>query len=423
MLRRVGTQVRWQSLWRSRLPLGILLGALGFLGLAGGQAKAQDAPKGQAASVPSVPSTPVLQALSAEIDSLKRSVQYQVGMRFYSKNHGGFENGIHLGKGLIAAPFSEGLKLGDCGFAYMKKGKFRFIHIGSDKPFVSFFRFLDPLALDRLPIPKLPKPSARRENPGNLVVLVGPTGEAKLRFLPHIPGARGSRRFRRPEGQRRKPGRDRRMRSPFSFFGFILPGESVVSGSVALSPKGEFLGMAVQGPKPSMGSGPRPRVPTGNPSSSPAKEGTSRRTPPREQGQKPKGRLHPSRSFRRIRTSPSWGRLSFVLSHRLLMVRAERWSKKTKDLLPNRILLGISLDWRRARKNEAQGVVVTDLFPGAPASRAGIKVGDRLLRFGSKTIQSRTDLMKALAEHKVGETVPVALRRGDQEVLTKIHLN
>ncbi len=406
-----------------RLPLGLLIGTLGLPGLVRGQSDTPKSPPSKVESAPHSPATPVLQALSVEIDRLKRSVNYQVMMRLYGKKRGGYESGIHLGKGLIAAPYTEGLRQGDCGFAYLSKGKFRFIHIGSDKPFVSFFRLLDHLALDRLPIPKLPKPSSKGENPGNLVVLVGPTGEAKLSFLPHIPGARDFRRFRRPEGKRGSVRKDRRMRSPFGFFGFILPGESAVSGSVALNPKGEFLGMAVQGPKPVGGFGPRKRAPSGRPSSSPAKEGLSKGSPLREQGKKPSGRLHPSRATRRRHPSSSWGRLSFVLSHRLLMVRAERWSKKTKDLLPNQILLGISLDWRRARKNEAQGVVVTDLFPGAPASRAGIKVGDRLLRFGTTAIQSRADLLKAIAEHKVGETVPVLLHRGNKEVLTKIHLN
>jgi hypothetical protein len=234
-------------------------------------------------------------------------------------------------------------------------------------------------------------------------VLVGPMGETKLSFLPHFSGFRASRRFRRSGEKGPSRGGNRRAGSPFGFFGFILPGESVVNGAVALNPKGEFLGMAVQGPR-TMG-GFRPRGPTSH-----------------DGGKKPKKHLRPPQAARSDR--PSRGaKLSFVLSQRLLMGRAERWNKKTKDLVPNRILLGISLDWKGARRDKAEGVIVSDLFPGAPASRAGIQIGDRLLRFGDRSINSRKDLLEAIGSHKVGEVVPVLLRRKAKEIPVQISLD
>ncbi|HHI80875.1 MAG TPA: PDZ domain-containing protein [Planctomycetes bacterium] len=421
---------------------GGLFVALGLAGLVSAQSLGGLPPqgKGEGEHKASRLSTPILRALSVEVEQLKRSVDYQAGMWLYSGKGRFFHHGIHLGHGLIAAPYSEELKPGDCGFAYFKRGKYRVLHIGSDRPFVSFFRLPDRVALDRLPIPKLPTPLGKGEEPGNLVVLVGPLGETRLSFLPHLPRFGMSRRGSRPSGK--GVSRVSRRRSPFGFFGFILPGESVPGGSVALNPKGEFLGMAVRGPERRRGINPRKRLrgPSGldptqhgpnqpvpnrhgpKPGSASARDSSSKeqRTRP---SSAPGPKLRPRASRRGDRRDSAWGAYSVVLSQRILMGRAERWSQKTKDLLPNRILLGISLDWRRAKKDQGAGIVVTGLFPGAPASQAGIQVGDRLLRFGSKTIQSRKDLQEALANHKVGEVVPVLLRRGKRELPVQIHLN
>jgi len=63
------------------------------------------------------------------------------------------------------------------------------------------------------------------------------------------------------------------------------------------------------------------------------------------------------------------------------------------------------------------GVKFSDVRPGSPAAKAGLKAGDVLIQFGDKQIKNLYDFTDALRRSKVGDVVEVKVLRG-QETLT-----
>ncbi len=66
----------------------------------------------------------------------------------------------------------------------------------------------------------------------------------------------------------------------------------------------------------------------------------------------------------------------------------------------------------RYELSTGEGVVVTDVAPGGPADRAGIREGDAILQVDRAPVQSAQGLRQALAKVKPGELVAVYLQRG-----------
>jgi serine protease Do len=64
----------------------------------------------------------------------------------------------------------------------------------------------------------------------------------------------------------------------------------------------------------------------------------------------------------------------------------------------------------------AQGATVATVTPGSPAQRAGIRPGDVILRSRVRAIRNRFDWDAALLDLRVGEQVPLVVRRGSSEV-------
>ncbi|MBK7582709.1 MAG: PDZ domain-containing protein [Myxococcales bacterium] len=58
------------------------------------------------------------------------------------------------------------------------------------------------------------------------------------------------------------------------------------------------------------------------------------------------------------------------------------------------------------------GVLVQRVQPGTPAAKAGLKVGDVITRVGNDSVESPSDVSRAIADKKKGETVPVSIVRG-----------
>jgi serine protease Do len=69
-----------------------------------------------------------------------------------------------------------------------------------------------------------------------------------------------------------------------------------------------------------------------------------------------------------------------------------------------------------ARDVLAAGVVVRSVAPGSPAARAGVEVGDQLVRAGRRTLRNPFDWETVLVDLRPGESVPLAVRRGGREV-------
>lgn len=61
------------------------------------------------------------------------------------------------------------------------------------------------------------------------------------------------------------------------------------------------------------------------------------------------------------------------------------------------------------------GVVVRSVVPGSPAARAGVRPGDTILRAGDRALRNPYDWQAARLDFRVGESVPLAIRRGGAE--------
>jgi serine protease Do len=65
---------------------------------------------------------------------------------------------------------------------------------------------------------------------------------------------------------------------------------------------------------------------------------------------------------------------------------------------------------------EKKGVLVSEVEPGSPAERAGVRSGDILIEYNGRPVNSYKDLSLAVAETKVGASSKLKLLRQGQEV-------
>jgi aminopeptidase YwaD len=68
------------------------------------------------------------------------------------------------------------------------------------------------------------------------------------------------------------------------------------------------------------------------------------------------------------------------------------------------------------------GVRFSDVRPGSPAAKAGLKAGDILVRFADKPIHNLYDFTDALRRSKVGEVVEVKVLRDGQPITASVKL-
>jgi aminopeptidase YwaD len=68
------------------------------------------------------------------------------------------------------------------------------------------------------------------------------------------------------------------------------------------------------------------------------------------------------------------------------------------------------------------GVKFSDVKPGSPAAKAGLKAGDVLIQFGDKPIKNLYDFTDALRRSKVGDVVPVTVLRDGKELKVEVKL-
>jgi serine protease Do len=81
--------------------------------------------------------------------------------------------------------------------------------------------------------------------------------------------------------------------------------------------------------------------------------------------------------------------------------------------------IGVQLEQPRTENPRdliARGALVASVTPGSPAQRADIRPGDLILRSRTRTIRNRFDWDAALLDLRVGEQVPLVVRRGGSEV-------
>ena len=68
------------------------------------------------------------------------------------------------------------------------------------------------------------------------------------------------------------------------------------------------------------------------------------------------------------------------------------------------------------------GVRFSDVKPGSPAAKAGLKAGDVLVQFGDKPIKNLYDFTDALRRSEVGQVVPVTVLRDGKELKVDVKL-
>jgi len=68
------------------------------------------------------------------------------------------------------------------------------------------------------------------------------------------------------------------------------------------------------------------------------------------------------------------------------------------------------------------GVKFSDVKPGSPAAKAGLKAGDIMIQFGDKPIKNLYDFTDALRRSKVGDVVEVKVLRDGQPVTASVKL-
>jgi serine protease Do len=100
-----------------------------------------------------------------------------------------------------------------------------------------------------------------------------------------------------------------------------------------------------------------------------------------------------------------------------------RARRVAEDLLDHgrvrRPWIGVRLEQPRSdnpRDQIALGARVSTVSPGSPAERAGIRSGDVLVQARSRSIRNRFDWDAALLDLRVGEKVPLVVRRAGAEV-------
>lgn len=69
------------------------------------------------------------------------------------------------------------------------------------------------------------------------------------------------------------------------------------------------------------------------------------------------------------------------------------------------------------------GYALSGVVPGGPAEKGGIKAGDRIVQLGKHTIENLSDFDLALRQFSPGDTVEVAVIRGDERMAFKVVLD
>jgi len=67
-----------------------------------------------------------------------------------------------------------------------------------------------------------------------------------------------------------------------------------------------------------------------------------------------------------------------------------------------------------------EGALVAEVFPGEPAEKAGVKVGDVIVSVGNIPVKDVRSLLYAVAKQKVGSMVPVVVMRNGEKLTLKV---
>jgi S1-C subfamily serine protease len=68
----------------------------------------------------------------------------------------------------------------------------------------------------------------------------------------------------------------------------------------------------------------------------------------------------------------------------------------------------------------ARGATIATVAPGSPGQRAGLRRGDVITRVRNRSVHNRFDWDAALLDLRVGEQVPLTVRRGSEQVAATV---
>jgi serine protease Do len=119
--------------------------------------------------------------------------------------------------------------------------------------------------------------------------------------------------------------------------------------------------------------------------------------------------------------SPSGGSIGLGFA-----IPVDRVRRVVEDLLSHgkvrRPWIGVQL-MRAAEDSRSAltaGAVIRSVVPGSPAARAGLQAGDILVRSRERTIRNGYDWDAELLDMRVGETVPLRVRRGSRDIDARV---
>ncbi len=97
-----------------------------------------------------------------------------------------------------------------------------------------------------------------------------------------------------------------------------------------------------------------------------------------------------------------------------------------KDGSVTRAYMGLTpanlLGYEAEETGVAQGAIVRSVEQGAPASNAGLKEGDVIVKIGDAPVRGELDIRNAMVEHKPGEKVALSYVRDGKTLSTQIEL-
>lgn len=82
------------------------------------------------------------------------------------------------------------------------------------------------------------------------------------------------------------------------------------------------------------------------------------------------------------------------------------------------VFVGVVVD----SDSEGDGVVLAEITEDSPAERAGLRAGDRLIRWDGQKLTDANAWRQLLARHSADETVNIGVKRGDEEVTLSLTL-
>jgi Zn-dependent M28 family amino/carboxypeptidase len=110
-----------------------------------------------------------------------------------------------------------------------------------------------------------------------------------------------------------------------------------------------------------------------------------------------------------------------VLDEIIAMPKRPEFTKVSRGGRPTQgatAYLGIVPDYT----DKAEGATVSEVVADSPASQAGLKDGDVLVKLGDVKIASNQELLAALRKYKAGEEIEVAILREEKPLTIKVKL-